>query len=111
MHWLRIANDIVHDLSAGLWPGAAVAVWLVRRGAEAGLTSATVNVSPIAYGAVFPVMVAALAALVVTGLVRLGYRGVRGSPKTLVRTVLIKHAAFSSVFILATALAIRTVSR
>lgn len=105
MHWLRTANDIAHDLSAGAWPGAAFAVWLVRSRADASLPAGTLTPSLPAWSAVFVVMVLALATLVVTGLMRVSYQGTGGS-KTRLRTALAKHTVFTVVFVLATWLAI-----
>ena len=107
--WIRIPNDIVHDLAAGAWPGTAVALWLVRSRAERALPPGTFAESAPALSAVFVVMLGALALLVLTGILRINYRTHGISPtmvKTRNRTVLIKHAVFAVVFIFATVLAI-----
>jgi putative copper export protein len=96
-HPLRIVNDIVHDLAAGAWPGAVIALWLARNGAKSTLTPDALALAVRAWSGVLLIMLAALVALVVTGGVRLGY-----VLESRTRTAQIKHVVFVTVFILAT---------
>ena len=102
--WVRVVNDILHDLSAGAWPGAVAAAWLVRSGARGALSAAAFADLQQAWSAVFLIMAVALAVLVVTGIVRLRYRSLGIPPDLLAartRAALIKHAVFVTVFLLA----------
>jgi putative copper export protein len=106
---LHTANDIVHDLSAGLWPGAAAALWLIRSRTD-HLPGGVLSASLPAWPSVFLIMLVALAALVVTGAVRLNYRSsalTAGTQRT--RTVLVKHTVFTLVFIASTVVAFRSI--
>lgn len=112
--WFRIANDIVHDLAAGTWPGAAIALWLVRDRADRVLPPDTAALSLRAWSAAFLVMFGALATSIVTGIVRARYR-TYGLTTPIIRSrtraALIKHAVFVMVLILATVLAVMSLQR
>lgn len=97
MRWWQVANDIVHDLSAGAWPGAAASLWLIR--SHAVLPEGALSITLPALSSVYLIMFATLALLVVTGALRVNYRASSSAGRT--RVVLIKHAAFVAVFILA----------
>ncbi len=105
--WLHVSTDIAHDLSAGLWPGAALAVWFVSRRASVGLSAPDpVALRPL--WAAFSVMLIALVLTVVTGIARVNFTGIlSGSPATRgrLRVALVKHAVFVAVLVAATLLA------
>lgn len=107
VRWIRIANDLLHDLAAGAWPGAVAALWLAQRRADL-----PVDVAPEvarSWSSIFWVMVVALAILVITGLIRTNYRA-NGLPPEVAQargsTAVVKHVFFVGVFAAATAVAI-----
>ena len=103
--WFRIVNDVVHDLAAGAWPGAVMALWIARSVARGSVPSDVYAVVQRAWSGIPLIMIVALAVLVATGGVRLYYRGF-GLPGELLkargRAALIKHAVFTTVFLVAT---------
>lgn len=106
---LRVVNDLVHDLAAGAWPGAVTALWLLRKGAKSALPPDAFATTLPGWSAVLLIMLAALAVLVVTGIVRVNYRSLGVPPDLLrarTRAAVIKHVVFSLVFIFATVAAI-----
>lgn len=108
-HWSHAAIEVVHDLAAGTWPGAASALWLVRRRAEQDLPADELASAMAPWTSALLVMVAALAVLVLTGILRAAYAKLgftRPAMKARTGLVLIKHAVFVLVFIAATVVAI-----
>lgn len=106
--WFRVLNDLVHDITAGVVPGAVLALWLVRNGATATLNPS--DLSALAQGWTWIVLIAfaALALLVVTGSIRIGYRTRNLRPDAIPsqgRAALIKHAVFIPLFLCATVVA------
>jgi putative copper export protein len=92
--WFRVVNDILHDLSAGVSPGAVLALWLVRAGAEKTLPPDVFSTTMRTWSWIL--------LLVVTGSVRLNYRNLSVSPEALRskgRAALVKHAVFVSLFV------------
>lgn len=104
--WVRASIDALHALSAGLVPGAAVALWVAR-------TSARTTLDPIAFSELTrtwtPVLLVplfAIAMLVVTGLARLGHRTTHVVPEAVgpkARAALAEHGVFVVLFAVATA--------
>jgi hypothetical protein len=104
----RVVNDLVHDLTAGMVPGAVAALWMVRNGAAGSLTpealSGLVRGWSWIVGAVFVAMVV----FIVTGAIRLSYRARNISPEALAaqgRSALIKHAFFVAASVYAVVMA------
>jgi len=99
--WLRAVNDLIHDVMAGLVPGAVLSLWLVRGAAQTSL-------DPVAFGTLVRgwswivfVILGALAMLALTGAIRTGHRSVSVSPRAKAsqfRAVLTKHAVLVTVF-------------
>lgn len=99
----RMFNDFVHDISAGLFPGAVAAVWALKT-AIATVDPGRAGLVRQAVGGVWFILAGALACLVVTGIFRLGYwrLNVReGFLETKGRTAVIKHMAFVAAQLLA----------
>jgi len=92
---VRIAVDYVHDISAGLFPGSVLGVWVVERGLKmAGVGALSVG---RAADGLWLVLIFALALLVVTGSIRLRYwkLSVRASAvESKARAAAIKHSVF-----------------
>lgn len=106
--WFRAVNDLVHDLMAGVAPGAALTLWLVRSGAAATQAPEVVASMTRGWGWILAIIFGALALLVVTGAIRLGYHGGSISAEFKSahgRSALVKHAAFAAVFVVATVVA------
>jgi len=109
---LRVINDLVHDLTAGVVPGVVLALWLVRRGAEASLDPAALAALVRGWSWIVAVIFAAIAIFVVTGSIRVSYRTSNIDPEALQahgRSALVKHAAFILVFVYATVMAFRVI--
>lgn len=68
----RIANDLLHDLAAGVFPGAVGGAWLVRGVLEA-MDPGKGAVVTLASGPLWGVCFVGLAVSISTGLLRLRY--------------------------------------
>jgi hypothetical protein len=104
----RVINDLVHDVTAGTVPGAALALWLVRTGAKASLSPEALAILVRSWSWIVGVIFLAIVFFVVTGSIRLSYRTRNisaGALKAQGRSALIKHAVFISVFVYATVVA------
>jgi putative copper export protein len=104
--WFRVINDSLHDLAAGVGPGAVIGLWLVRDGARATLEPPVFAGLTQTWASILIVLFLALTVLVLTGALRLTYRTIGVKPEALAsrgRAALIKHALFVSIFIVATA--------
>lgn len=91
----RIAIDFFHDVSAGTFPGLALAAWAIRRAAE--IDGSGVIAVQRAAGTLWLLYALALAMVVGTGLLRLRYwkLNVRsGFLETKGQMAAIKHALF-----------------
>ena len=109
-NWLHIVIDILHDLTAGIWPGAVIALWLARTRTEETLPPDDFAELLSSWSVVLLVMLAALAVLVATGLVRANYRALGTTSdwlKRRTRSALIKHAVFVTVYVVAAVFAFR----
>jgi putative copper export protein len=107
--YVRATNDIVHDLAAGLWPGAVLALAVMRGGLAGTARPDRLPVVLEAWYGVFWLAALAVAALVFTGAVRLRYRTMGIEPSSLPgrgRAATYKHVVFVSVFVLALAAAV-----
>jgi len=103
LHVWRIANDYVHDMCAGLFPGAVAATWIVKGAMDAAEQGGGAAVRA-ASGGVWFVLVGALSLLALTGTLRLRYwrLNVReGFIPTKARMAAIKHFAFVATQLLA----------
>jgi putative copper export protein len=103
--WSRAINDILHDLAAGVWPGAVFALWMVRRTATSALGSQAMS-SALArsWTWILAVMLAALVVQVATGGARLFYWKAPVDPSQVRkkgRVAGAKHAVFVLIFVIA----------
>jgi hypothetical protein len=101
----RAVNDLVHDLMAGLVPGAVLSLWLVRSAAEVSLDPQALATLVRGWSWLVLVMFGALAVLGVTGVIRTGYRGRNIREHAMgvqSRSSAIKHVVFVTVFVTAT---------
>lgn len=99
--YARTAIDFVHDVSAGLFPGAVLSAWLIR-GRFVSASPDSLEALAKASTSLWIVLFVALAAIIVTGAIRLSYwkLNVRsGFMEAKVRMAQIKHAAFVLVTI------------
>ncbi len=102
--WLRTLIDALHSLAAGLVPGAAAALWLVRTNAQAALDPVALANLVRTWTPVLLVPLCAIVLLVVTGLMRLSHHTVDVPSKAMgpkSRAALAEHAVF--VLLLASA--------
>jgi hypothetical protein len=107
--WFRVVNDILHDLSAGVSPGAVLALWLVSSGARRTLPADMYRTTTAGWSWILLVLFLALVVLVVTGSMRLNYRTLGVSEDALPakgRAAMAKHAVFVLVFIVSAGVAI-----
>ena len=103
--WFRAVIDLVHDLAAGAWPGAVLAMWIVRTAADKTLTPGEVSTMVTGWTGTLGIMFWALGLIVATGIVRLNYRGLDMPPELLKSRTTgawIKHVVFATTFITAT---------
>jgi hypothetical protein len=106
--WFRVLNDLVHDVTAGVVPGAVLALWLVRTGAKATLNASDLSALAQSWTWIVPLIFGALVIFAVTGSIRLGYRTRNLRPDALQaqgRAALIKHGVFILLFLYATVMA------
>ena len=106
--WFRILNDLVHDVTAGVVPGAVLALWLVRNGAKTTLNPTDLSALAQSWTWIILAVFVALAVFVVTGSIRISYRtrNLRADAlQSQGRAVLIKHAVFILLFLYATVMA------
>jgi hypothetical protein len=94
--YIRAAMEFVHDISAGLFPGAVLAAWMIRRNLELSSPAALRELEKASTG-LWLVLLAAAALLVLTGAARLRYwqlnlrAGTLGAKR---RSIQLKHTAF-----------------
>jgi hypothetical protein len=106
--WFRGINDSLHVLSAGIVPGAAMAVWMARGSAKATLDPAVFTGLVQSWTWVLLILLVALVVLVITGAVRLSYRTLNIVPEALPakgRAALLKHGLFVALFVYSTVIA------
>ena len=106
--WLRVVNDLLHDMAAGLAPGSVLALWLVRNGAAATVDPTTLAEMTRTWSWIVLVLLVALVVIVATGAVRTYYWSATIRPedaKSRGRAALIKHAVFAVVFVYAAVVA------
>jgi hypothetical protein len=102
MLWVRVLNDLLHDLTAGFVPGAVLALWMARRGAASTLSAQALSPLVASWSWVVLLLFIALFILVVTGAVRLNYRTRNTREDALPaqgRAATIKHVVFVAVFV------------
>jgi putative copper export protein len=101
---VRVTNDLVHDVTAGVVPGAVLALWFVRAAAKAALAPADVSTLVQGWSWIVLLMFVAVVIFVVTGSIRLVYRTRNLRDDALPaqgRSALIKHAVFVAIFVVA----------
>jgi len=99
---VRAVNDMVHDLSAGVVPAQALALWLVRQGAKATLAPDAMASLVRGWSWIVLVIVVAMVLLVITGSIRLGYRTRNLREDALAaqaRSALVKHGVMVALFV------------
>jgi hypothetical protein len=104
----RVVNDLLHDLTAGVVPGAVLALWMVRNGAKAVVTPVELASMVESWSWIVGLLFAAVVVFVVTGSVRISYRTRNLSEAGLQaqgRSALVKHAFFIAVFVYAAVVA------
>lgn len=104
MVWFRVVNDILHDVAAGLVPGTALALWLVRGGATSVVDPSTLATLARGWTWFVLVLFVALAVLVATGGVRVVYWSSTIKPEDQTsrgRSALVKHALFVALVVYA----------
>ena len=102
---MRTANAVVHDLAAGLWPGAVLALWIAHAGAADFAPAGTTAPIRVAWSGIYAILFLELAIQVVTGLIRLRHRGLGVSTEALAAKNSVaqaKHVAFAAVLLAAT---------
>ncbi len=107
--WFRTVVDFVHVISAGVGPGAVLALWLVRNGAVGTLSASALLDLQRSWTWVLLILFAALVLLIATGAIRLGYwdRMIRPESRSArARGALIKHALFVALFVYASVMAV-----
>ena len=108
MLWFRVANDLLHDLTAGVVPGVVLALWMVRNGAKTALAPEATATLITSWSWIVFVIFLAIVVLVVTGAVRISYR-TRNIREDAMHaqglSAMIKHAVFVAVFVYATVVA------
>lgn len=105
---VRVVNDLLHDLTAGVVPGAVLALWYVRNGAKAVVSPVELSTLASSWSWIVALIFIALAVFIVTGSIRLSYRErnlKESALKAQGRSALIKHAFFVSIFVYASAMA------
>jgi hypothetical protein len=105
---LRVMNDLAHDVTAGVVPGAVLALWLVRNGAKASLGPEALATMVRGWSWIVLVLFVAVVIFVVTGSIRVTYRTLNIRKEALEaqgRSALIKHAVFVPLFVYAAVVA------
>ena len=100
--WSRAFNDVLHDLAAGMWPGAVLALWMARHAADASLGAQAASDMVRSWTWILTIMLVALVVQVATGGVRLFYWKQPISPELIQargRVAAAKHAVFVLVFL------------
>jgi hypothetical protein len=99
---VRVPNDLLHDIAAGLFPGAVIAAWIVR-GAIDALDPGRGAIVTRASGGLWMLMLLGLAVSTATGVLRLRYwqLNVRsGFLETKKQMAATKHIVFVFVLLL-----------
>jgi hypothetical protein len=112
MLWFRVVVDLVHDITAGVGPGAVLALWLVRGGAATTVAPAELSTMVSSWSWIVLILFLEVVILVVTGAVRVSYRTHNTREDALVaqgRAALLKHAVFIPLFIFATVVGFMTI--
>lgn len=99
---VHAVTDIVHDVAAGIFPGAVIGAWLYERALGAASVGAG-DPTAEATGPLLVLLLADLIVLVATGLVRLNHwqLNVRsGFLQTKAQMAVLKHIVFVVVLVL-----------
>ena len=100
--WLKAINDIVHDLAAGVLPGAVLALWVVRGHLASVVGAQAASDMARSWTWILTIMLAALVVQVATGGARLLYWKAPLAPEKVqakARIAGAKHAVFVLVFV------------
>jgi hypothetical protein len=93
---------MLHDITAGLVPAQALALWIVRQNAQAALTPDAFATLVHGWSWIVLVIFIAVVVLIVTGSIRLSYR-LRNVREDAVarqgRAALIKHGVMALLFV------------
>lgn len=99
--YVRITNNFAHDMATGTWAACVLVIWvLASRVTDATPSDAAGAIAGAAL-VVFWLLIAALAALTVTGALRLFYwraatpEAERGAKR---RALIVKHIAFAVIY-------------
>lgn len=101
---LRVTNDLLHDVTAGVVPGAVLALWLVRSAAKVSLAPAEASTLVQGWSWIVLLMFVAVVIFIVTGSIRLSYRTRNIREDALPaqgRSAMIKHVFFVGIFVVA----------
>lgn len=100
--WLRALNDLVHDLAAGVWPGAVFALWMVSNGARTVVSPGEYATLTRSWTWILAVLLVAVVLQIATGAVRLTHWSSALHPEHVSargRVALAKHAVFITLFV------------
>jgi len=104
--WFRNANDVVHDLASACWPGAVLALAVLRMGIVRYQLSPKQLAAVLgAWTGVWAILFIAVAVNVATGIPRLRYKSMGMRPEKVApraRNAIWKHVAFASILVLCT---------
>ena len=100
--YFRAAAELIHGISAGMFPGAVWAAWMIRQGFIAAPPSALLMLERATVN-LFVILIVALVLQAATGVFRLHYYQLnirQGFLETKRQMVLIKHLGFVTVLVL-----------
>ena len=100
-----MSNDLLHDLAAGAWPGAVIALWMAHTAVKSAGPTGAAALALRAWSGIWAILIFAVAVLIATGSLRLRYRamGVRAEAlPARTRIAVTKHIVFVVVLVAAT---------
>ncbi len=98
--YARISNNFLHDMATGTWAAALLVIWVLSRRTP-GVPPEAAEVLGETAMLVFWLLVAALAVVTVTGVVRLAYWRAETAQADLSakrQALIVKHVAFVVVY-------------
>jgi hypothetical protein len=98
--YVRISNNFAHDMATGTWAACVLVLWVLARQAQ-GVHPDAVSAIGDAGGVVFVLLLAALALVTLTGVLRLFYWRSTTPAEELSakrRALIVKHIAFLVVY-------------
>lgn len=99
--YVRITNNFLHDMATGMWAAGLLVIWLLAARVTAATPADAVSALSDASRAVFWLLLAALAVIIVTGAVRLLYWRRQTPAEELAakrRALVVKHVAFVVIY-------------